>query len=124
MPLNPNEKQLIRKNLKKARNGKKTYPVAIGNLTDQQLSDLTQCGVSEHGAHDGRIMFTGQHIHDRRVVVDGYSSVDVIDQIKNAISPRFCDTGYSKNDGSPECAKSEDGYGNTVRDEVMSSHWS
>ena len=120
MPLNPDAEKLIRKHLKKARNGKRTGPVSIGTLTDKQLADLN---AERHKRNlepmVNDVKFTGRHIHDRRVVVDGYSTTDVITQIKSAMAIDSVIKTTPKMTVLQSIRDREDGFGNVVRDEVV-----
>jgi hypothetical protein len=65
------------------------------------------------------VLFTGRHIHDRRIVGDGYSSTDVITQIKSAMDADSVIRTTPKMTVLQSIRDTKDGYGNTVRDEAV-----
>jgi len=88
MPLYANALALIRANLQEIANGRKVRPVAIGTLTERQLGAINQSRQSrEHPLPVviAEVLFIGQHVYNSRVVRDGYTIEDVIDQIVSAM---------------------------------------
>lgn len=89
MPLLPSARNKIRVNLQKISTGKKPKAVLIGHLTPEQL-----LGVNEFLKARGfspvsnEVMFKGEHAHESRMVRDGYSIDDVIDQITNGMDAK------------------------------------
>ncbi len=88
MPLYPNAVALVRANLETISKGYKVRAIAIGTLTERQLGAINQ---SRQGRSNplpvviAEVLFLGQHIYNSRVVRDGYTIDDVIDQIVSAM---------------------------------------
>jgi hypothetical protein len=87
MPLYPNAKDLIRKNLEALQTGQRVPRVAVGKLTMAQIK-----AVNAQQAAEGlplsidEVVFVGRHIYKRRILEDGYLIEDVVDQIESALS--------------------------------------
>jgi hypothetical protein len=117
MPLLENAGELIRKNLIKIHRGRKAWPVVIGCLTDAQLEILnTERALRGFLAMAAKVVFVGAHIYDSRVVQDGYSFDDVVNQITSAMHETSILRIEPKMNGLVSCAEREDGYGNRVID--------
>jgi hypothetical protein len=86
MPLYPNAKELIRKNLEAIQAGERVPRVTVGRLTRAQIE-----AVNAQQAAEGlplsidEVVFVGRHIHKRRILEEGYTIEDVIDQIESAM---------------------------------------
>jgi hydroxymethylpyrimidine/phosphomethylpyrimidine kinase len=88
MPLYGNALDLIRANLEEISKGIKPQGVAIGFLTERQLKEINQARVARVPPLPpvvGEVLFYGRHMHKSRVVRDGYTVEDVIDQIVSAM---------------------------------------
>ena len=85
MPLFENADDLIRANLELLRDGKKAPLVTLGSLTDKQLAQVNDFR-SANGFSPiiARIVFIGRHVHKSRIMGDGYTIDDVIEQIESA----------------------------------------
>src|ERR1017187_3013025 len=86
MPLSNGAHALIRTNLEEIQEGKKARLVAVGTLTDLQLDAINR----QRAAHNylpivAEVVFLGRYIHNSRVVGDGYTNDDIIDQIASAM---------------------------------------
>jgi hypothetical protein len=120
MPLYENALSLIRRNLEALQLGQRVPRIAIGVLTNEQIA-----AVNARQAEDGlplsiaEVVFVGRHIHQRRVVADGYEIDDVLIQIQSA----FCETAeiiateYMTAIRNPVARK--DRLGNQVHDEAI-----
>ena len=89
MPLNEEGRQLIRANLEQFRPDikVKVKAVIIGVLTDTQLRDIHARQEAEGLPRiTAEVIFHGWHVYKSRVVRDGYTIEDVIDQIESAMS--------------------------------------
>jgi hypothetical protein len=89
MPLYPNAKDLIRKNLEALQAGQRVPRVAVGRLTKVQIEAVN----AQQAAEDlplsiDEVVFVGRHIYKRRILEDGYLISDVIDQLESAMSER------------------------------------
>ena len=94
--------------------------IAVGTLTDVQLDAINQQRTS-HGypLMVAEVVFLGRHIYNGRVVRDGYTIDDVIDQIASAMES----TAVVLNDPgmttmANPCPR-KDRYGNSVRDKIV-----
>jgi hypothetical protein len=87
MPLYPNAKDLIRRNLEALQAGQRVPRVTVARLTKVQIGAVN----AQQTAEDlplsiDEVVFVGRHIHNRRILGDGYLIDDVIDQIASAMS--------------------------------------
>jgi hypothetical protein len=86
MPLYPNSKDLIRKNLEALQAGQRVPHIAVGRLTREQIEAVNaQQAAAGLPLSIDEVVFVGRHIHKRRIVEDGYTIEDVIDQIESAM---------------------------------------
>jgi hypothetical protein len=86
LPLSEEAPALICANLEELQNGNRVRLVVIGTLTDAQLEAINQ----ERQAHGyppivAEVVFIGRHVYESRVVRDGYSIDDALDQIANGM---------------------------------------
>ena len=120
MPLYANATSALRSNLEQIRDKKKVKIVPIGVLTAKQLRDIN-AGRVVQGLHPivEEVVFVGAHIHKSRIVGDGYTIEDVIDQISSAMDEAavVLDAPYMTVMENPN--QREDRYGNLVRDRVV-----
>jgi len=86
MPLYPDAKGLIRNNLLMLQAGQRAPRIAVGKLTKTQIE-----AVNAQQAAEGlplsidEVVFVGRHIYTRRILADGYTIEDVIEQIESAL---------------------------------------
>ncbi len=120
MPLYPNARDVIRTNLGRIRNKNKVHIVPIGTLTVAQLTTinagrLTQ-GLSPIAEE---VVFVGGHIYKSRIIGDGYTIEDVIDQISSAMdcTAIVLDGAHMTTTENPN--PRPDRYGNLVRDRAV-----
>lgn len=86
MPLYPNSKDLIRKNLEGIQAGERVPRIAIGRLTKAQIESVNaQQAAEELPLSIDEVVFVGRHIYKRRILQDGYTIEDVILQIESAM---------------------------------------
>ncbi len=121
MPLYENAAELIRANLEQLVAGRRPKRVDIGELEDDRFAEINQFR-SEHGIFElteKKLVFIGRHIYDRRLVGDGYSIDDVLDQIASALQPcsilQLTETGTALQNPN----KRADRYGNMVHDRIV-----
>jgi hypothetical protein len=119
MPLYRNAVDLIRANFEEISKGAKPRGVAIGSLTDQQLEEINRA----RAAHvpplppvSGEVLFYGRHLYKSRVVRDGYSVEDVIDQIASAMDAVAVFVHHPINTILQNRSGRADRYGNMVKD--------
>ncbi|HTW59929.1 MAG TPA: hypothetical protein VMD99_17515 [Terriglobales bacterium] len=122
MPLYENAAALIRANLEQFRPDVKVKvkAVAIGTLSDVQLAAIhAKQQEEELPLITGEVLFIGWHIYKSRVLRDGYTIDDVVDQIVSGMS---CDSVVLE-DASMTAMENpnarRDRYGNDVRDRVV-----
>jgi hypothetical protein len=119
MPLFVNAAQLIRANLEQFKPDVKIHvrAVAIGTLSDAQLVTIN----AERGK-DGlkpivsEILFVGWHIYKSRILRDGYTIPDVIDQIESSLGGEAV-VEYQTFLENP--VRRKDRYGNMVQDRAI-----
>jgi hypothetical protein len=86
VPLYPNAKDLIRKNLEALGAGQRVPRVAVGMVTKAQIEAVNAQQTAEELALSiNEVVFVGRHIHKRRILEEGYTVDDVIDQIESAM---------------------------------------
>jgi len=86
MPLFPDARRLIRSNLETLQWGKRAQLIRIGRLTEKQLFSLNEKRDARgYPPVEPEVVFIGQHIYNSRIVTDGYTMEDVIDQIASAM---------------------------------------
>lgn len=120
MPLNDNAERSIRENLNEAAKGNKPRAVPIGTLTNAQLIEINQHR-RNRGWQDitGEVVFCGKHVYESRVIRDGYSIDDVVDQITSAFSAASRVRISPKMTVIENPAKRNDQYGNSVSDQAV-----
>lgn len=120
MPLYSNAEKVIREHLELVRAGQKPRRVTIGELSKGQLESLNaqreKAGLSPL---NGRIFFVGKHVYKRRILGDGYTVDDVIDQIRSAFSEASTAHLNPKLSSLKNPIARADRYGNQVRDEIV-----
>src|SRR5258708_1093960 len=119
MPLFQNAAQLIRANLEQFKPHTRVHvkAVAIGTLSDTQLATINP-GRDEEGLKPivSEVLFVGWHVYKSRVLRDGYSIADVVDQIESAMTGEAV-VEYQTFIENP--VPREDRYGNRVRDRAI-----
>jgi len=86
MPLSDEAPALIRANLEQLQAGNRVSLLVIGALTDTQLDAINDA----RRAHDyppivAEVVFIGRHVYESRILRDGYTIDDVIDQIASSM---------------------------------------
>jgi hypothetical protein len=119
MPLYRNAVDLIRANFEEISKGIKPRGVAIGSLTDRQLEEINRA----RAAHIpplppviGEVLFYGRHMYKSRVLRDGYTVEDVIDQIVSAMDAAAIFVHHPINTTLQNRSGRVDRYGNLVKD--------
>jgi hypothetical protein len=119
MPLYTDAVQLIRANLEQIAQGKKVRAIAIGTLTERQLGAINLSRASRANPLPvviAEVLFLGQHIYNSRVIRDGYTIDDVIDQIVSAMDSTATFIPTSRAAAIQNHAKRLDRYGSMVQD--------
>jgi hypothetical protein len=120
MPLFTNARALLRANLEQIMNGRAVHAIAIGTLSEEQLATINAVRAAQDLAPIVReVLFVGGHIYKRRVVADGYTIEDVLDQISSAMQPSsiVMESPYMTAMENPN--PRADRYGNRVTDRAV-----
>jgi len=87
MPLYENGKALMRANLRAIELRQKVRSVAIGVLSEKQLTDINEQRAEEElPPIVAEVLFVGAHVYRSRVLKDGYEIEDIIDEAESALS--------------------------------------
>jgi len=120
MPLSDEACRLIRANLEDLQNGKRVKLVVIGELTEAQLRDIN---AQRHGPNHppvvAEIVFVGHHIYKSRILQDGYTIDDVVQQIVSGMCSAAVVLRSPKMTAMENPNPRTDCYGNSVRDRVV-----
>lgn len=122
MPLYANAIGLIRENLEQLAAGRRVRAVAIGTLTDAQLSDINQSRTMRRNPLppiSAEVLFIGQHIYNSRILRDGYCIDDLIDQIVSAMDELSSFIPTSKMAAIQNQVGRKDRFGRFVRDKAI-----
>lgn len=120
MSLNPNAKDLIRRNLEAIQAGQRVPRVVIGRLTTVQIEAINAQQMAENlPLSIDEVVFVGRHIYKRRIVEDGYVIEDIVDQIESALAgeSQVLTNKYMTAIRNPIPRK--DRFGNLVNDEAI-----
>jgi len=110
----------MRANFEKIRDGKRPGLVIIGSLTVEQLQAINaNRAVEELPPIAAEVVFVGRHIYQSRVVKDGYTIEDVLDQIYSAMDECAVVVGTLKMTGIENPSLRADRYGNRVNDRAI-----
>jgi len=120
MPLSEEAPALIRANLEQLHTGSRARLMVIGSLTTAQLAAVN----AERTAHGyppivAEVVFIGSHVYESRIVRDGYSVEDVIDQITSGMDAAAVVFPTASLTAMENPASRADRYGNAVRDRVI-----
>lgn len=120
MPLSNEARALIRANLEDLQNGKRARLVVIGTLTEEQLDGINQ---QREGPNRppivSEVVFIGHHAYKSRILGDGYTVDDVIDQIASGMEAAAVVLETHKMTAMENPSPRADRYGNLVRDRVV-----
>jgi hypothetical protein len=120
MPLYDEGPSRIRMNLQALQEGKKPCVVAIGTLTESQLTAINASRASQgYPPIQAEILFLGRHVYKSRVLGDGYTIEDVIDQIASALHRESVALEAPKMTTMENPVPRNDRYGNAVRDRAV-----
>jgi len=120
MPLYANARDTLCANLREIQTGNKVKAVPIGTLTAAQLAAINVNRAAQ-GLNPiiAEVVFVGGHIYKSRVLRDGYTIEDVIDQISSAMD---CDAEVLRTQKMTAMENPNpraDRYGNRVTDRVI-----
>jgi hypothetical protein len=119
MPLYENAFDLMRANFDRIAQGRKPQGVIIGTLTTEQLKSVNQLRASHKPPLPpvrGEVLFYGRHLYRSRVMSDGYTIEDVLDQVASAMEAASVAAPHSRVTVLQNPYGRTDRYGNVVRD--------
>ncbi len=120
MPLLANARERMRINLEKIRDGEKVHAITIGQLTEKQLGDInSNRAIQQLPPIVAEVVFVGGHIYKSRVVRDGYTIEDVLDQISSAMDFSSVAIKTLKMTEIENPNPRSDRYGNEVKDRAV-----
>jgi len=122
MPPYPNAPALIRANLEALQSGQRVKGVAIGTLTAAQLNAIN----AERTAEENRlppileeVIFFGSHAYQSRVLQDGYTIEDVVDQVLSAMDAQSVVVASPRMTTIQNPIPRADRYGNQIQDKAV-----
>lgn len=111
---------MIRANLEELQKGSRVRLVVVGTLTDVQLEAINrERGARSYPTMAAEVVFIGRHVYESRVVHDGYTIDDVIDQIASAMEATAVALETPTMTAMENLALRSDDYGNSVRDRII-----
>jgi hypothetical protein len=120
MPLYPNAHNLIRANLEALQRGEKVPRIAIGTLTQAQLDAINaQRTEDDLPLIIAEVFFVGRHSYKSRILKDGYTVQDVIDQVEGAMSVTSAAIATAYMTAIKNTVPRLDRLGNSVYDEAI-----
>lgn len=120
MPLSEDAPALIRANFEQLQNGTRARLVTIGNLTAEQLTAINDNRRAHgHPAIVADVVFVGRHVYESRIMRDGYTIDDVIDQISSAMNAAAVVVPAATMTAIENPLPRPDRYGNAVRDRAI-----
>jgi len=120
MPLTDGARNLIRANLEVLQEGKRVPIVEVGRLTNAQLKAInTERCTHGYPPIGPEILFVGRHIYQSRILRDGYTIEDVINQIESGMDAASIVVSPSSMAALENPNPRPDGYGNHVRDRIV-----
>lgn len=122
MPLYPNGLALIRANLEAIQRGQRVHAVAIGTLTADQLAGINSSRATEPNPLPpviDEVLFIGLHVYKSRVIRDGYSIEEVIEQIESAMGAASVFIETHTMTAIQNQTERADRYGNRVKDRAI-----
>jgi hypothetical protein len=120
MPLLSKARRIMRINLEKIRDGQKPKLILIGSLTANQLAAINaNRAVQALPPLNDEVVFVGRHVYQSRIVTDGYTIEDVLDQIFSAMDCAAVLVESLKMTGIENPNLRSDRYGNQVNDRAI-----
>jgi len=120
MPLYENAAALIRVNLEQLAASKRPEIIEIGELSVQQLTEINEFRV----ANDflpiiATVKFLGRHLYKSRIVENGYTIDDILDQIESSMQSCSIVSVTELRTSLENPNRRADRYGNTVLDRAV-----
>ena len=120
MPLFNEAFALIRANLESLQKGNRVKLIAVVILTDEQLDAINRAREQRgYPPMVADVVFLGRHIYEGRMIRDGYTVDDVIDQIASAMNSAAVVLNVPGMTTMENPHLRQDRYGNSVRDRIV-----
>ncbi|MBP5790559.1 MAG: hypothetical protein J6W29_10065 [Neisseriaceae bacterium] len=121
MPLYENAEILIRQNLEMLARSEKPKFQAIGIFSEQQFAQINRYRQTQNlpPLACNEILYMGRHHYNSRVVKDGYTIDDLLQQIKNVIQDCSVVVMSNRMTAIENQQPRNDGYGNQVIDRAI-----
>jgi hypothetical protein len=119
MPLCENAFDRMRANFDRIAQGGKPQGVVVGTLTAEQLNAVNRLRAAHQPPQPpvtGEVLFYGRHLYRSRVLRDGYTIEDVLDQIASAMDAASVLAPNPRMTVLQNPRGRVDRYGNVVRD--------
>ena len=111
---------LIRLQLEAIQKGSRVKAIPVGTLSPAQLAAINAERRREgYPLITAEVLFLGTHLYRSRVITDGYSIEDVIEQIVSAMDEKASVIATPKMTAMQNQQPRADRYGNMVRDMVV-----
>jgi hydroxymethylpyrimidine/phosphomethylpyrimidine kinase len=113
---------LIRANLEALQSGQRVKCVAIGTLAAAQLNAINAERAAEEGTLPPileEVIFFGSHAYQSRVLQDGYTIEDVVDQVMSAMDAQSVVVTSLRMTTIQNLIPRADRYGNQIRDKAV-----
>lgn len=110
--------KLILNNLELIEKGERACFVTIGYFTLEQFNAINKFRESENLPLllSNEIIYLGRHHYESRVIKDGYNVLDLVKQIKSALTDQSVISINRGRTGLKSIVARDDGYGNQVID--------
>jgi hypothetical protein len=120
MPLIHKARRIMRINLEKIAGGQQPKVIVVGTLTPDQLKGINQnLVIQKRPQMIEEIVFKGLHIYRSRIIKDGYTIEDVLDQIYSGMDEIAEVTTNPHLTVIQNPRPRADKYGNQVRDLIV-----
>jgi hypothetical protein len=129
MPLFKEAFALIRANLEELEKRNRVRLVVVGTLTDVQLDAINQeratasarwpSEAPRYPPMVAEVVFLGRHIYESRIIRDGYTIDDVLQQLESAMDPGSVVFKVPTMTAMENPCPRADRYGNWVRDRIV-----
>lgn len=120
MPLHKHAKDAMRRNLEEIQKGNRVGVIPIGHLTNEQLIAINaRREAAGLPPIINEVLFVGGHIHKSRIVADGYTIDDVLDQISSGMDSSAVVLESEVSTVMENQKPRSDAYGNCIRDQIV-----
>lgn len=118
MPLYGNAKEMIKLNLEQLMKGERPKFVPIGYFTDEQFNKINEFRLANElpALEQNEILYMGRHHYESRVTKDGYTIIDLLQQIEHSLSEKSEVVISQRMTAIQNTTPRNDNYGNAVND--------